>query len=289
MSLTVVTSLHDLQLNVPQIINGNDIESELDGLGLNKPTYRKSLIYQRLKQLEQSKHISFVHVQEPMQKELTKSIANSVHTQGFLQFFDDAWKEWSQLVKQGNADSYMSLVATRSADDNAYEMFVPGQIAPRDLILTDKNGKGFVLSRPGKSILARICYYALDRLTPISSLTHTHLLQDLEVVSMAVDCLFKYATERNGNLWGMEWSSTTPAPFIYALTTQPGHHAGPESFGGYCYINNAAVTASLLSNSLKSWRQSFTPPDSQLSRIGVLDIDYHGLLNLFIIAFASHL
>src|SRR5690606_37406902 len=30
------------------------------------------------------------------------------------------------------------------------------------------------------------------------------------------------------------------APFAYALCRPPGHHAGKDSFGGYCYYNNAA-------------------------------------------------
>ena len=31
--------------------------------------------------------------------------------------------------------------------------------------------------------------------------------------------------------------------FYYALVSHPGHHAGPSSVGGYCYINNAAILA----------------------------------------------
>ncbi|MEX1165562.1 MAG: histone deacetylase family protein, partial [Hydrogenophaga sp.] len=29
----------------------------------------------------------------------------------------------------------------------------------------------------------------------------------------------------------------------FALTRPPGHHAGPENFGGYCFINNAPEAA----------------------------------------------
>lgn len=49
-------------------------------------------------------------------------------------------------------------------------------------------------------------------------------------------------------------------PVVYALTRPPGHHAGPDTFGGYCYLNNAAVAARRL-----------TP----LGRIAILDLDYH--------------
>jgi acetoin utilization deacetylase AcuC-like enzyme len=47
----------------------------------------------------------------------------------------------------------------------------------------------------------------------------------------------------------------------FALTRPPGHHAGPDFFGGYCFINNAAVAAETL-------RQRF-------ERVAVLDVDYH--------------
>lgn len=47
-----------------------------------------------------------------------------------------------------------------------------------------------------------------------------------------------------------------------ALTRPPGHHAGPDFFGGYCFINNAAVAAQALR-------------DGGAARVAVLDIDYH--------------
>jgi acetoin utilization deacetylase AcuC-like enzyme len=51
------------------------------------------------------------------------------------------------------------------------------------------------------------------------------------------------------------------APSAFALTRPPGHHAGPDFFGGYCFINNAAVAVHTL-------RQRF-------ARVAVLDVDYH--------------
>jgi len=47
-----------------------------------------------------------------------------------------------------------------------------------------------------------------------------------------------------------------------ALTRPPGHHAGWDFFGGYCFINNAAVAAQALL-------------DAGARRIAVLDVDYH--------------
>ena len=35
----------------------------------------------------------------------------------------------------------------------------------------------------------------------------------------------------------------------YALARPPGHHAGPDNFGGYCYLNNSAIAAELVTAS----------------------------------------
>jgi len=47
-----------------------------------------------------------------------------------------------------------------------------------------------------------------------------------------------------------------------ALGSAPsGHHAGPDFFGGYCYLNNAAIAAQVLRENGE--------------RVAILDIDYH--------------
>ena len=51
-------------------------------------------------------------------------------------------------------------------------------------------------------------------------------------------------------------------PSAFALSRPPGHHAGADFFGGYCFLNNAALAAQALR-------------DSGLDRIAVLDVDYH--------------
>lgn len=48
----------------------------------------------------------------------------------------------------------------------------------------------------------------------------------------------------------------------FALTRPPGHHAGRDFFGGYCFLNNAALAAQALR-------------DGGARRVAVLDIDYH--------------
>jgi acetoin utilization deacetylase AcuC-like enzyme len=48
----------------------------------------------------------------------------------------------------------------------------------------------------------------------------------------------------------------------FALTRPPGHHAGADFFGGYCFLNNAALAAQTLR-------------DAGIERVAVLDVDYH--------------
>ncbi len=48
----------------------------------------------------------------------------------------------------------------------------------------------------------------------------------------------------------------------FALCRPPGHHAASDMFGGYCFINNAAVAA-----------QAFI--DQGAARVALLDVDFH--------------
>ncbi|HEX7145901.1 MAG TPA: histone deacetylase family protein [Actinomycetota bacterium] len=50
------------------------------------------------------------------------------------------------------------------------------------------------------------------------------------------------------------------APAAYALCRPPGHHAGPGYYGGFCFLNNAAIAARSL---------------HRLGRVAVVDVDFH--------------
>ena len=51
-------------------------------------------------------------------------------------------------------------------------------------------------------------------------------------------------------------------PAAFCCTRPPGHHAGPDFMGGYCFLNNAAVATQTLL-------------DQGAKRVVVLDVDYH--------------
>ena len=50
----------------------------------------------------------------------------------------------------------------------------------------------------------------------------------------------------------------------YALCRPPGHHAAADLFGGFCYLNNAAIVARQLQEGSASG-----------ARVAILDVDYH--------------
>jgi len=57
--------------------------------------------------------------------------------------------------------------------------------------------------------------------------------------------------------------SATGGPRVaMALTRPPGHHAGADFFGGYCFLNNAALAAQALR-------------EAGAERVAIVDVDYH--------------
>jgi acetoin utilization deacetylase AcuC-like enzyme len=53
------------------------------------------------------------------------------------------------------------------------------------------------------------------------------------------------------------------APLAYGLCRPPGHHAARGMLGGYCFFNNAAITAEWLRR------------EGGFRRVAILDVDYH--------------
>ena len=55
---------------------------------------------------------------------------------------------------------------------------------------------------------------------------------------------------------------TNGAGSAFALCRPPGHHAGSDLYGGYCFLNNAAIAA-----------QGFL--NNGANRVAILDVDFH--------------
>ncbi len=94
--------------------------------------------------------------------------------------------------------------------------------------------------RPG----AELGRYAVDMSSPILEGTW-------RAARAAVDCALTGADFINAG-----------DPSAFALCRPPGHHSGRDYYGGYCFLNNAAIAA-----------QYFR--DTGARRVAVLDVDYH--------------
>jgi acetoin utilization deacetylase AcuC-like enzyme len=94
-----------------------------------------------------------------------------------------------------------------------------------------------------KSLLGRAGYYIMDLSACIVAGTYSAALASANCALSAAQAVAD----------GGERST-------FALCRPPGHHAGKDYAGGYCFINNAAVAANWLSSK---------------GRGAILDVDYH--------------
>jgi acetoin utilization deacetylase AcuC-like enzyme len=97
-------------------------------------------------------------------------------------------------------------------------------------------------ARPTSSLHGRGGYYMMDLSACIVEGTYQAALASANCALSCANSVFRY------QLSG------------FALCRPPGHHAGKDYAGGYCYINNASVAANWL---------------SQKGKVALLDIDYH--------------
>lgn len=114
-------------------------------------------------------------------------------------------------------------------------------------------GGGLRRDRTGGSVDTKLARYCIDAATPITATTWTAALASAHCALTAADLIARgeYAA--------------------FALCRPPGHHAGIDYYGGYCFLNNAAIAAQYLR-------------DCGFKKIAIIDIDYHhgnGTQNIF--------
>jgi acetoin utilization deacetylase AcuC-like enzyme len=117
---------------------------------------------------------------------------------------------------------------------------VHGDSAARPAIAIGPGMRRKLPSRIG----ARLAYYVIDSSTPITA-TSWQAARGSADVALTAQAIVA----------GGERAA-------FALCRPPGHHAGRDFFGGYCFLNNAAISA-----------QAFI--DGGAARAAVLDVDFH--------------
>ncbi len=90
----------------------------------------------------------------------------------------------------------------------------------------------------------RLGAYCFDTATPIVAGTADAALASVDIALTALDRVL------------------TGAPLAYGLCRPPGHHAGRNLIGGYCFFNNAAIVAEAV-------------VARGAERAAILDIDFH--------------
>ncbi len=96
---------------------------------------------------------------------------------------------------------------------------------------------------PNPSNLNHAGYYCFDSGTPLNNKT-------LSAAGWSAACALE----------ATKLVASGKAKFAYALSRPPGHHASFDTYGGYCYFNNAAISAREL---------------KKKGRVVILDIDFH--------------
>ena len=98
-----------------------------------------------------------------------------------------------------------------------------------------------------RAIDGKLGYYCLDAATPITKGTW-------RAATAAAETALTAASLIAGGARGQRSA--------FALTRPPGHHASSDLYGGYCFLNNAAIAAQSLL-------------DGGAARVAIFDVDYH--------------
>ena len=96
------------------------------------------------------------------------------------------------------------------------------------------------------NFIARLGLYSMDNGSPLSAGTWQAAKAGADAAASAAAVVAAGQGERAA----------------FCCSRPPGHHAGADFMGGYCFLNNAAVAAQTLR-------------DAGAARVAILDVDYH--------------
>jgi len=192
----------------------------------NHPERRHFLILEKILK-NKNENISVVFPEEKNTEEKIIKILNQVHHPLLIDFLKNVYN---------------------SARDNSDETYYHGNgIMPYNLSRSTVTESVLERCKHIDQVWKQIGLFCDDALTPIYENTWDTTL------SSVLNCI--HAVELNTD-------QSTP-DLTYCLNICPGHHAGYLRYGGYCFVNNAMVTAFLLAN------------QGNGIKVGILDIDYH--------------
>ena len=151
-----------------------------------------------------------------------------IHTPQYLAFLAQAWGDWL-------------AIDPANAECDILPSVWPGKSLRRDVMPANFS--------------ARVGHFAFDAGSPISEGTWQAALAG---AACAIDAA-RAVMERN---LGSELGAKKESNVAVALTRPPGHHAGADFYGGYCFLNNSALAAQALR-------------EAGAARVAMIDVDYH--------------
>ena len=149
-----------------------------------------------------------------------------VHDAGYLDFLETAWEAWTRAGFRGE------IIASA----------FPARRMPS--------------ARPPLDIDGKVGYYALAAETAITHGTWRAALSSCASAQAAQRHVAEAVAARAAG-------DADGAPAVaFALCRPPGHHAASDLYGGYCFLNNAAVVAEMFLAGAHE-------------RVAILDVDFH--------------
>ncbi|MET0268894.1 MAG: histone deacetylase family protein [Sphingomonas sp.] len=186
-------------------------------------------------------------------RQLAHAPTREMHNGGWTAYNETPGRAETILAAIGPArparDLGMAPIA--AVHDPAYVDFL--QVAHRDWVAAGRAGDAIGYTWPVvgrrpldlRRIDARLGRYSYDSGTPITADTWTAAYWSAQTALTALDDM-----------------AADPRGHAFALCRPPGHHAGRDYLGGYCYLNNAAIVAA-------------EARARRLGPVAVLDVDYH--------------
>jgi len=215
----------------------------------NRPRERRTLILDALRE----RYGDVVRVEHPRESESLQIYADyQVHDPKMVEFICTAWKKWEALGVGGRdtGNFHPRFIVT---EETKRLGIIPPMVPCNMTLHRDE------FERLSDSVMGQVGYYCTDFVTPIVGTLLEELQWDRAVVSLAVD-------ESMAEDLVSDQISVDPChgrAVAYAITTHPGHHSSFSSYGGYCYVNHAALAAVI-------YQVKFSK-----NKVAILDVDYH--------------